>query len=78
MDVVQGNEDEIESVEQIQVPNVRGMSVTEAEKVIKELGLELNIENDSEELDKDNTIVSEQLPKEGVIVNKGSRFYIKY
>ena len=78
MDVVQGNEDEIESVEQIQVPNVRGMSVTEAENVIKELGLELNIENDSEELDKDNTIVSEQLPKEGVIVNKGSRFYIKY
>ena len=78
LEVSQGNQDEIEQVEQVQVPNVEGLSIKEAEKMVKEFGLELNIENDSEELDKENTIVTEQTPKEGITVNKGSKVYIKY
>lgn len=78
LEVSQGNQDEIEQVEQVQVPNVEGLSIKETEKIVKELGLELNIENDSEELDKENTIVTEQTPKEGITVNKGSKVYIKY
>ena len=78
LEVSQGNQDEIEQVEQVQVPNVEGLSIKEAEKMVKEFGLELNIENDSEELDKENIIVTEQTPKEGITVNKGSKVYIKY
>ena len=78
LEVSQGNQDEVEQLEQVQVPNVEGLSIQEAEKVIKELGLELNIENAPEELDKENTIVTEQTPKEGVTVNKGSKVYAKY
>ena len=78
LEVAQGNQDEVELVEQIQIPNVQGLSIIEAEKVIKELGLELSIENDSEEIDKENTVVTEQTPKEGITVNKGSKLYIKY
>ena len=78
LEVSQGNQDEIEQVEQVQVPNVEGLSIKETEKIVKELGLELNTENDSEELDKENTIVKEQTPKEGITVNKGSKVYIKY
>lgn len=78
LEVAQGNQDEVETVEQIQVPNVQGLSIKDAEKVVKELGLEINIENDSEDIDKENTVVTEQTPKEGITVNKGSKVYIKY
>lgn len=78
LEVAQGNQDEVKTVEQIQVPNVQGLSIKDAEKVVKELGLDLNIENDSEDIDKENTVVTEQTPKEGITVNKGSKVYIKY
>lgn len=78
LEVTQGNQNEVETVEQIQVPNVQGLSIKDAEKVVKELGLEINIENDSEDIDKENTVVTEQTPKEGITVNKGSKVYIKY
>ncbi len=54
------------------------MTIKEAEKVIKQAGLEISIENNSEELDKENTIIKEQTPKEGIVINKGTKIYIKY
>lgn len=78
LEVSQGNQEEVEQIEQVQTPNIEGLSITEAEKAVKELGLEVNIENDSEELDKENTIITEQTPKEGITINKGSKIYIKY
>lgn len=78
LEVNQGNQDEIEQIEQVQVPNVEGVSIEEAEKIVKELGLEISVENDSEELDRENTIISEQTPKEGVTINKGNKIYVKY
>ena len=62
----------------MEVPNIEGLSLSEAEKTIRKLGLDFSINNDSEELDKENLIVTEQLPKEGICVNKGSKVYVKY
>lgn len=45
--------------------------------MLKESGLELSIENQTEELDKENTIISEQVPSAGIIVRKGSKVSIK-
>ena len=78
LEVTQGNQDEVEQVEQVQVPNVEGLSVKEAEKVTKEVGLEISVQNDSEELDRENTIVTSQSPMEGVNVNKGSKIFVQY
>ena len=78
LEVSQGNKDEVELVEQIQVPNVEGLSIKEAEKVTKEVGLEISIQNDSEELDRENTIIKEQSPREGVSVNKGSKIFVEF
>lgn len=78
MEVNQGNEDEIEKVETVKVPNIEGISIKEAEKLIREYELEISIENDIEDLDKENTIIVEQTPKEGIDVNKNSKIYIKY
>lgn len=78
LEVCQGNQNEVEKIEQVQTPNIEGKTINEAKKIVKELGLELSIENDSEELDKENTIIVEQTPKEGIVINKGNKIYIKY
>lgn len=58
------------------MPNIEGVSIKEAEKIIKELCLEIKIEEGV--VDKENTTVKEQIPKEGVKVNKGSKIIVKY
>lgn len=74
--MAQGNQDEIEQLEQVQVPNVEGLSIKEAEKATKEVGLEISVQNYSEEIDRENTIIKEQSPREGVSVNKGSKIFV--
>ena len=78
LEVTQGNQNEVEQVDQVQVPNVEGLSIKEAEKVVKDAGLEISIQNDSNELDKENTVITGQSPREGVNVNKGSKIFVEF
>ena len=78
LEVSQGNQEEVETVEKIETPDILGKSLKEAEKILKENGLTLNLENQNlDEIDKENTIVNEQTPKAGIVVNKGSNVYVK-
>ena len=78
LEVSQGNQEEVETVEKIETPDILGKSLKEAEKILKETGLTLNLENQNlDEIDKENTIVNEQTPKAGIVVNKGSNVYVK-
>ena len=61
LEVSQGNEDEIEKIEQVQTPDILGKTIKEAEKILKE-----------------STIIKNQTPKAGIIVNKGNNIYIEY
>ena len=69
-------------MEEVSVPNVTGLSIKEAEKVLKETGLELNVEGITEEneetLDKENTIIKKQTPIAGIKINKGNKVFVKY
>ena len=79
LEVTQGNTDEVEQIEQVQVPDITEKTISEAQKILKDNSLEMVIiENDSEELDKDNIIIKEQIPKAGITVNSASKIYIKY
>ena len=78
LEVSQGNQDEIEPAQQVEVPNIEGMSIKEAEKTVKELGLELSIENETEDMDKENTIITNQTPKQGVTINQNTKIYVEY
>lgn len=82
LEVIQGNQDEIEVKEEVVVPNIIGLSIKEAEKILKDVGLELSIEGITEEneetLDKENTIVKEQTPAGGIKMNKGNKIFVKY
>lgn len=82
LEVNQGNQDEVEVVEEVVVPNVIGLSITEAEKTLKEIDLELSIKGiateNKETLDKENTIIKEQTPTEGIKINKGNKVFVEY
>ena len=82
LEVNQGNQEEIEIIEEVNVPNLVNLSIKEAEKIVKKIGLEISIEGITEEnkesLDKENIVVKEQTPTEGIKINKGNKIFIKY
>ena len=77
LEVNQGNTDEVEVAEQVTTPDVIGKTVTEAEKIMKENGLELVVQNAEEEMDKDNSIIKTQTPQAGITINKGNKVYVE-
>ena len=58
------------------MPNITGLTIKEAENVLKELSLEIKTEEEG--IDRENTIIKDQTPKEGIKVNKGSEIFVKY
>lgn len=77
LEVVKDNENEEDKVLDVEVPNVEGFSISDAEKVLKDTGLLMNIE-ETEGLDKKNTIVKSQTPSSGIVVKSGSNVYLEY
>ena len=55
--------------EVIEMPDLTGMELLEAKKILKELGLEAEIQGDG-------NIVTYQLPKKGIKVNVGTKVTI--
>lgn len=78
LEVNQGNTDEIEVKEEIEMPDLLGKTLEEAKKLIQENGLEMIIQNEIEGIDLNNTIVKNQTPKAGIKINKGNKVYIEY
>ena len=62
--------------EQAQVPDIMGKTIKEAEQILKENHLEISIE--SEEIDKENTYVKNQIPSSGITVNEQSKVVVEY
>lgn len=54
------------------MPDVTGVNLKDAKKMLNELGLEVKVQG--EELEE--TIVKEQLPKKGIEVNTGTKVTI--
>lgn len=66
---VQKQQTEEDITDTIEMPNVIGLSITEAKKVLKEIGLEFEIvEEETEE-----SIVVDQLPKKGIQINSNAK-----
>ena len=75
LEVNQGNQDEIEDIEQVITPDVIGKNISEAEKIMKENGLELVV-NSSEEINKEEYIITNQTPQSGITIYKGNKVYV--
>ncbi len=77
LEVVKDNEEEEQVKNDVQVPNIEGKSIKEAENILKESNLKLVINNEQEGIDKENTIIKEQTPKEGVKVKEEANIYVE-
>ena len=62
---------------QVEIPNVEGMTIIEATKILKNVNLDLQIENEKEDIDKTKVVVKEQLPKQGIRVYEGTKIICK-
>lgn len=77
LEVVKDGEAEEDKVKMVEVPNVEGLSIKEAEKQLKESELEMSLESE-EKIDKENTMVKVQTPSAKIMVNRGSKVYLEY
>lgn len=77
LEVVKDNEEEEQVKNDVQVPNIEGKGIKEAESILKENNLKLVINNEQEGIDKENTIIKEQTPKAGVKVKEEANIYVE-
>ncbi len=66
--------EELEQVTEVTVPNITNINVKEAEKILKDLGLQMKI-NVEEGVDLSEMIITNQTPKEGITINSGTTIY---
>lgn len=78
LEVNQGNKEEVEEKVEIVVPDVIGLSIKEAERVLTEKGFEVKINNEVEELDKENTYITNQTPRPDISAYNKSCVYLDY
>lgn len=69
LEVQKNNNEEDINTSLVEMPNVTGMTVEEAKKVLKELGLEITIEGEEE-------YITDQLPKKGIQINTGTKVIV--
>lgn len=77
LELQKDNEKEEDIKKQVEVPNLEGMTIFDAKKALKELNLELQIQNEPEEYDAKQTIIKEQLPKQGISVYEQTKIIVK-
>jgi peptidoglycan glycosyltransferase len=65
-----------EKLEEIETPELRNKTVKEAKQIVKELGVNLEINNMQEEIDENEVYVKEQIPKPGIKITKERKVYI--
>lgn len=78
LELVKDNELEEEIKKEIEVPNIEGKTLKEAEKILKENNLKLVISNEQDEIDKENTTVKTQTPKASIKVKEESNVYVDW
>ena len=74
LELEKDKEEELEQVTEVTVPNITNMRVKDAEKTLKDLGLQMRI-NVEEGIDISEMIITNQTPKEGITINSGTTIY---
>lgn len=69
LEIEQGNQEEVEVREEIEVPNVINMNLTDAIKTLNEAGFEVKINNETDD-------VNAQTPSAGIKAYSGSCVYL--
>lgn len=75
LEITKDNQTEEDIKTEVTVPNVVGMTILEAEKELKEVGLELDFDIEGE-INKKEVIIKEQFPKYGIKVHEGTKISV--
>ena len=75
LEITKDNQTEENIKTEVTVPNVVGMTISEAEKELKEVGLELDLDMEGE-INKKEVIIKKQLPKYGIKVYEGTKISV--
>lgn len=78
LELIKDGELEEEMKKEVEVPNIEGKTLKEAEKLLKENNLKLVISNEQEGMDKENTTVKIQTPKASIKVKEQSNVYVDW
>ena len=76
LEINQDNLTEEEIKKEVEVPNVVGMTISEAKKALEEVGLEISYEETEEDVSE--RIVTEQVPVSGIEIYEGKNVVIEY
>lgn len=68
------NNEEQSKIIEVEVPELRNKSIEDAKKQLEELGLEMQINNETEE--NVNKNIMNQIPLPGIKINSGSKIYV--
>ena len=74
------NKDKVleEKIEEFEMPDLRDTSIKDAKAKLKEKGMEYEINIDkNKEIDENNVVIKEQLPKPGIKVNTKTKVYLE-
>ena len=63
---IESHEEKIQ--ETVEMPNVTGITLKEAEEILKELNIGINIQGEL----SDESIITEQIPAKGIQINEGA------
>lgn len=75
---VQKESTQEEETQEIEVPNLVGLTIKEAKENLKELGLEIEYEKSEEEtVNEAEVTILEQLPKQGVKIKQGNKVIVQ-
>ncbi len=74
LEINKDNEKEEDIREEVVVPKITGKTVEEAEKILKGVGLEMDL--NTKEINKKETIIKEQLPKAGIKIYKNTKIVV--
>lgn len=75
LETIKDNQTEEDVKKEVAVPNIIGMNVSDAEKVLKNNGLDISL-NVQGEMNKKEVIIKEQVPKNGIKVYEGTKIFV--
>lgn len=78
LETIKDGELEEEKKKEVEVPNIEGKTLKEAEKLLKESNLRLVISNEQEGMNKENTLIKNQTPKAGIKVKEEGNIYVDW
>ena len=78
LELKQDNEETKVNTEGVKVPDVKYKTLKEAEKILKESGLEIKYDGEIDKKDKENIIIKDQVPSSGISINIGSSIKVSF